>query len=108
MHIIVATEPRSYREILSAVLQVLRPMVTIALIGPEQLEHEVVRMKPQIVLCSHATPAIEAHSLAWIIFYPNGQRIVEIRSGQLHVTSGDLDLNGLLAFIDDTAAVSIP
>jgi hypothetical protein len=39
--------------------------------------------------------------------FPKWAAYVEIRSGQLHVISDDLDLNRLLAFINDTAAVSI-
>src|SRR5437762_2668083 len=59
MRMLVANELRSYREVIGTTLQALKPNVEVLIIEPEELDREVERSTPDLVLCSHLTPAVE-------------------------------------------------
>lgn len=72
MQVIVANEPRSYREVIAETVQALRPQLTVTISEPDELEQHVLRLKPELVLCSSLTAAAHAIPLAWVLLYPNG------------------------------------
>jgi len=78
MRILVANEPRMYRDVLATALQALRPHVAVMTSDPADLDRNVARFEPHLVLCTHLTEAVQTDCLAWIVFYPNGTRIVEV------------------------------
>jgi hypothetical protein len=67
--IVVANEPRSYREAMAVAWQVLRPEVEVILAEPRDLDAEVARLDPQLVLCSRLTEGLRAGSRAWVVLY---------------------------------------
>ena len=67
---------------------------------PTDLDRNVVRFEPHLVLCTHLIEAVQTDCLAWIVFYPNGTRIVEVKIAGLQLTNADLAFNELLAIID--------
>ena len=102
MRILVANEPRSYREVIASTLQVLRPHLEVILVEPEDLDRDVVRLAPNLVLCSRLTETVETHALAWVVLYPNREtRAVISIAGQCHTVSTDLPFPGLLSVIDE-------
>ena len=70
--IVVANEPRSYREAMAVACQVVRPQVEVILAEPADLDAEVARLDPQLVLCSWLTEDLRAGSRAWVVLYPGG------------------------------------
>ncbi len=46
-----------YREVIAAGIQLLRPQVEVATTGLDELEQEVARLDPQVVVCSRDRPA---------------------------------------------------
>jgi hypothetical protein len=97
---LVANEPRSYREVLATALQSLRPHVALLASEPTDLDRNVVRFEPHLAICSRLTETVQTRCPAWIVFYPNGTRIVEVKVAGLQLTHTDLELNELLAIID--------
>ena len=53
--IVVANEPRSYREAMAVACRVLRPEVEVILAEPADLDAAVARLDPQLVPCSRLT-----------------------------------------------------
>jgi hypothetical protein len=101
MRILVANDPRSYREVIAAAVQALRPHIEVILVAPGDLQREVTRLAPQLVICSELTPGVEHGPHTWILLYPEG-RTEAIISVEGHITtSGDLEFDRLLRLIDD-------
>jgi hypothetical protein len=102
MRILVANEPRSYREVIATTLQVLRPHLEVIEVEPEDLDREVVRLVPNMVLCSRLSEAVETRPIAWVVLYPNGetQAVISI-AGHSQPVSGDLPFPLLLSIIDE-------
>jgi hypothetical protein len=102
MRILVANEPRSYREAIAGALRVLCPHLEVIVVEPEDLDREVVRLAPNVVLCSRLTEAVETRPLAWVVLYPNGETWAVISiAGRCHTISADLPFTRLLSVIDE-------
>ena len=102
MCILVANEPRAYREVMAAAFHELRPQHDVITVAPDDLDAEVVRLDPQLVLCSRLTPTVQAHPLAWVMLYPDGETRAEICIAGQFSTVADLEFSSLLAIIDQT------
>ena len=68
IRILVAFEDvyRIYREVIAAGVQVLRPEVEVTSTGLDELEEEVARLHPQVVVCSLDKPASLPPELTWV------------------------------------------
>lgn len=99
--VLLANEPRSYRETMACALEVLRPDAGVLVVEPEALEEEMRRRVPDLVLCSEVTPAVERMARAWIDLYPAGEARVTISVGGLRLTMvEDPGLENLLWILD--------
>ena len=85
-HIVVANEPRTYRDVLATELPVLRPALHVLAVDPADLDAVINRVRPLLVICSRMTEAIRDHTTAAILLYPDGndQALVEM-SGPSHM-----------------------
>jgi hypothetical protein len=102
MCILVANEPRSYRDVIADALRVQRPHLQVIVAEPEDLDREVVRLSPNMVLCSRLTAAVETHALAWVVLYPNAEtRAVISIAGHCRTVGTDLPFPHLLSVIDE-------
>ena len=98
--IVVANEPRSYRETMAVACQAVRPEVEVILAEPVDLDAAVVRLDPQLVLCSRLTEGLRTGSRAWVVLYPGGEALTVISVAGHCVTTGDLGFAALAAVID--------
>lgn len=103
MNIIVANEPRAYREVLASALQALRPGLTITLVEPDGLDEAVGRLAPHLVLCSRTTELLEMHVPNWVALYPDGAARVLISLVGRRSDAADLELAEILAIVDGAA-----
>jgi CheY-like chemotaxis protein len=60
VRVLVANEPRSYREAFAFAFRTLRPHVEAIVVEPEALEREALRLRPDLVVCDRVTPAVAA------------------------------------------------
>jgi hypothetical protein len=99
--ILVACELTSYREAIAASFRLLRPCVEVFEAEEEDLEREVVRLEPHLVICSKLTAQIEDRAPNWVELYPScGSRSVISLHGE-RSTIEDIQLSDLLSAIDD-------
>lgn len=70
--VLVANSPRAYREAISTVLTTLRPEVEVFTSEPEELDGEVLRLTPRLVVCSRLTETVQSSAGAWVELYPDG------------------------------------
>ncbi len=102
MRIIIASELRSYREVITATIQKLRPQHEVIAVDPDELDGAIVRLEPLVVLCSHLSPIVESHPRTWILLYPDGAASVLVNLAGVQTAVPDLDLDSLVAIIDKT------
>ncbi len=102
MRIVVANEPAAYREVLAASFQLLRPDVEVITLEPHDLDREIERLDPHLVVCSRLTEAVKSRPLAWVLLYPDGtsnsRSLICIAGECVEVDS--IKLGDLLATID--------
>lgn len=105
VQVMVAIEPRSYREAIGHAIQGLRPHLRVAVVDPLSLVSEVVRHAPGLVLYSRPNSLPSGGDMAWIEL-PQDTRLpaTVCRSGRCSEWKG-LDLVGLLSVVD---AVLLP
>ena len=53
--VLMANEPRAYREGIAAVIGQLRPVVEVETVEPDALDDSIERFSPDMVICSKAT-----------------------------------------------------
>ncbi len=101
MRILMANEPRSYREVMATILQELVPNVEASLAEPEALDREVARLAPDLVICSQATQTVHNAGLSWIALYPEGSNhpVISVRGRRWRVLKPTLD--DVFAVIDE-------
>jgi hypothetical protein len=100
VRVVVANEPRSYREVLTAAFHGLRPAVDVVAVLPEELDDAVVRLHPDLVVLSDASPLLEQWACDWVMLYPNGESGAVIRTGGVRTEVDDLQFEALLSLID--------
>ena len=107
MRVLVANDPRAYREAIAGALPRLR-LVEVFRAKPEELEREAVRVRPHLILCSRKIGAAARSGclLAWMVLYPDGEDRAEVGSaapgGATTVVVEGVALNDLLSVVDET------
>ena len=98
--LLVANEPRCYREAIAAAFRMLKPLVEVIAVGPEALDLQVERRVPHLVICSRATPTVQDAVRAWIELYPDGGPLSSVSiHGELSTKDG-IELPDLLSIFD--------
>lgn len=69
--ILVANELTSYRQTIAIAIRELRPGVEVFEADPDVLEGEIVRLGPDLVICSRVTCLVEQRVTNWVELYPN-------------------------------------
>jgi len=68
--ILVANELTSYRQTIATVFRELHPGVEVFEADPDILDGEVVRLGPDLVICSRVTAVVRERVANWIELYP--------------------------------------
>ena len=99
-------EYRAYREVIVAGLEALRPGTEVVAIGLDQLEGELERLDPEVVVCSRPGSLAEAEGrLAWIELSLDTMRPTKISLGGRRSESTNPTLETLLAVIDEAEGI---
>ena len=102
--VLVAHEPRAYREALAAALAALRPEAEVRAVDPEALHRALAQAAPALVFCGELTAAVRA-APAWVVLYPDGAPLVETCVAGERATLADLGLEAALALLDRAAGL---
>ncbi len=103
MRVLVALddEHRAYREVIAAGIRILRPRADVATATPAEIEGEIESFDPQVVVCGRPGIADPGGVPAWVELPVEPGRPARIRAGGSRRTSVNLELEGLLAIIDE-------
>ena len=89
---LVANDPRCYREVMAAILQEMRPKLEVVLGDPDDLVASVKRTVPDLLLCSRPDTVVETVP-SWAILYPDGHgsAVVNIAGDSFVLESADFE-----------------
>lgn len=104
VRVLLANEPRAYRETLAAALAALRPEFEITTVRPEDLDATVADQAPDFVICSELTEMVETHAPAWVLLYPDGSRTCVMAVLGERSTMAEMELETLLTGLDRLSA----
>ena len=104
LKVILANEPRAYREVISAVLKELRPDMEVFTIEPKDLDREFVRLVPHLVVCNRLTGLVGRGAPGWIELYPDGASHAVVSLAGDRTTYTYMDLETLISILDGIAA----
>ncbi len=99
--ILVANEPRAYREAIAGTLTALRPHLGLVVLEPDDLDAALVRDTPRLVICSDLTSAVRARASSWVLLHPGGAGFAAASIGGHESLLPTPTFADLLAFLDD-------
>lgn len=106
MRLVIGNEPRCYREAIAAALRELRPEVEVHDVEAADLDAEVLRLQPEMVICSALTWSVATTPLSWVVLYPDGGSRTELCVAGERTTLENAEFSHLLAAVDETASVA--
>lgn len=100
--VLLANEPRAYRDTIAVALGLLRPEIEVVVTDPETLDETVMLHAPQVVICSYLTSVVETQVPTWILLYPDGAMGALIHLRGARTAMSEIDLEGIVGLIDQT------
>jgi hypothetical protein len=100
LRVLLANEPRSYREAIAAVLREAHPDASIFEADSSKIHFEVAYHRPDLVICSRATSAVRGLVASWVELYSDhGPLSLVCVDGRLAEVEG-MQLQALLSIVD--------
>jgi hypothetical protein len=101
--VLLANEPRSYRQAIAGVLRVLRPDVEVVETEQASLDRELSRGVPELVICSRATPTVKT-APSWIELYTDHGSRSSVSIRQQRSAVEGMEMDELLKIVDSALA----
>lgn len=104
LRVMVAIEPRAYRESIAYSLEGLRPDVEVEIGDPGSLGSEVRRLEPHLVLCNRPDTTRSGSVISWVEIYSSSTvgQVAEACIDGHHIKLTNLQLEDLLSILDHT------
>ena len=103
LQIVVANEPRLYREVLAGALMVQRPSYEVVLVEPDELKATLTQTSADLVIAPASSPLLRAYDgVCLLLNTPEGQRVVLLRAGAVAHIIEQADFSDLLSLIDQS------
>jgi hypothetical protein len=98
--ILMANEPRAYREGIAVVISQLRPAVEVETVEPNALDDSIRRYVPDMVICSKATETLKGRVRVWVELYPENGAVSVANVGGRRTEYTEIQLPDLLSIVD--------
>ena len=95
--VLLASEFASYRQTLAIVMRDLLPHVEVFEAPSESLDGEVVRLSPDLVICSRVTRTVRRSVANWVELYPDRKAYSTFFIGGKRRAKREVQLSDLLA-----------
>jgi hypothetical protein len=102
-HVLVANELASYRESIAAVLRASAPCVEVFEAVSADLNREVLRLRPELVICSRVNSLVESRVPNWIELHPECKPFSTFCLGGERSVREQVHLSDLLSVVDGGA-----
>lgn len=98
-HVLVANELASYRESIAAVLRFSFPDLEVFEATAADLNREVLRVRPELVICSRVTSLVKDRVPNWVELYPECDPISTFCIDGEYSPREQVDLSDLLSIV---------
>jgi hypothetical protein len=99
IRIVVASEPRSYREALAGVLAASHPGITVITVDPSEIDARPETAAGALVLCNEVSGHVAELAAGWIRLAPDGA--VDVSStADVEAMSGPSGLDAVVRAVD--------
>ncbi len=106
MRVVVACEPRYYREVIGETIRGLRPAVEVVIVDPEELADGVSHLDPDLVISVHPASLDPGGRSAWVQFVPYEKPAATVSIGGRRQELEDVMLEDLLWVVDQAEELS--
>lgn len=100
--VLLANEPRAYRDTIAVALRMLRPEILVIVSEPDMLDGGILQHTPEVVISSHLTSLLESRVPTWVVLYPNGALNVLLNDNGTRTMLSEMDLDALIDLVDRT------
>ena len=107
VRVLMANEPRSYREAIALALEAARPYAEVLTAEPEALDDEVKRLGPRLVICSRVTAFVQAEVPVWVELYSDHESNSTVSFGGKRSTVVGMDLEDLIHVFERTRSIAL-
>lgn len=105
VQVLVAMEPRSYREVIGCAITGLRPDISVSVVQPEELLAETARLEPEVVIHSRPEEPL-ADVVAWIGLPEDPAIPATLYRGGHRSEIPNLDLEKLIEILDEISLIT--
>ncbi len=110
MVVLIAIEPRSYRQVIGRTIQALRPHVEVVVLDPDTLEAGVARLEPELVFADRPDTfgpgGGPTRRSAWVEFRPYERPPARVCLAGRRWELEEVELSDLLSIVDRTEELS--
>ena len=108
MRVLVAIAPQMYRQAVVLTLRNHRPSVEVEACDPEDLERNLARFLPRLLVCHHTAPDVRERVAYRVeILYEDSLDAAVVTDGRV-TRVADIDIDRLLAVLDEAAEAAPP
>jgi len=107
VQVIIAIEPRSYRQIIGEAIRTLRPHIEVVVLEPDTLRAGVTRLDPELVLANQPDTFAPDGRSAWVEFRPYEDPPARICLAGRRWELEAVELDDLLSLIDQTEELAL-
>ena len=106
MVVLVAIEPRLYRQVMGKAIQGLRPHVEVIVLDPDTLGAGIRRLDPELVFANRPDTFAPTGRSAWVEFRPYEQQPARICLAGRRRELEAVGLDDLLSVVDEAEELS--
>ena len=106
MVVLVAIEPRSYRQVIGKTIRSLRPHVEVIVLEPDTLGAGIRRLDPELVFANRPDTFAPTGRSAWVEFHPYEQPPARICLAGRRRELEAVELDDLLSVVDEAEELS--
>ncbi len=103
--IVLANEPRAYRDVMAAAFRSLRPEMEIVTVEPADLGAYLAQSEPAVVVYSQQGDGLPPRVFAWVLLYPDGENRATVSVAREETSYADMEFDQLLGVLDRTVAL---
>ncbi len=104
--LVLACELRYYRGVIAHTLRELRPEVEVTTVEPADLDSSVLRLAPDIAICSEATQVVKERVPVWVELYPRHEAYSVVSIGGKLKEYALIELSDLLSIVDQAKSLA--
>ena len=106
MQLVIAIEPRSYRQVIGEAIRAMRPHVEVVVLEPGMLGAAIGRLEPELVFAGQPDTHFPADRSGWVEFRPYERPPARVCLVGRRWELEEVELSDLLSIVDEAAELA--